>query len=262
MVEQDANRNLGELTPLVVIRQASAPPEEMLYISEADPLMSRQHPPLPPPVPVPAAVIAQPFPFPIVCYDYQRDCVYVQSSLHNPEPRLLATSSSLRLGEDRDDPEKTRMAAAGVAGAVVGSLLLGPFLGVIAGFGSAYATQKPGAAGDIARALGEVALVTRDKAREIDQQHHLVSKSKRAIADVWERTKELDRQHRILDRIKDFLFFSCREIVDFTLRNRLLEKGVEATGRGFEVVFKKVCGGDKPRVDSTTLASTTSVWPY
>jgi len=147
------------------------------------------------------------------------------------------------------------MLASGVTSAVVGSLFLGPLLGTVAGFGSAYATQRTGAAGDIARAIGDVGLTTREKAIEIDAKHHLVDESKKLMADAWERAKDLDRQHHIVDRTKDVALFSWRETVDFTRRHRLLERGVEAIGRGLEWLFKKVTASSR-QVESDQDTST------
>lgn len=144
-------------------------------------------------------------------------------------------------GEEKENVNPgSCMVAAGVASAVVASLLLGPFVGTIAGFGSAYATQKEGATGDIARAIGEVALITGDKARAIDQKHRIVDHTKKIIADAWERAKELDQEHHILDRAKDFVAFIWQQSVSFTRRHRILEKSVEATGRGLEWLFRQV----------------------
>lgn len=85
----------------------------------------------------------------------------------------------------RNNPEHDRMVASGTAGAVVGLLIGGPFLAAIAGFGSAYATQKEGVAGDATRALGEVALTAKEKARELNSKHHIVDKSKQVAGEAW-----------------------------------------------------------------------------
>jgi hypothetical protein len=141
---------------------------------------------------------------------------------------------------------KSQMLASGVAGVVVGSVLLGPTLGVIAGFYSAYATRKTGPSRDIAIALGEIALITRDKARVIDEKHHVVDQSKQAVRDAWKYAQAMDRKHHILDKLKDFAVFSWREIADFSRQNRLLERGVVGIGRGFEWVYTKLVAVKPP----------------
>ena len=175
--------------------------------------------------------------------------VSVNSAEHHEELSTASSDSgSYLVGvpslESRQpvDPDKARMVASGTAGAVVGLLLGGSLFAALAGFGSAYATQKDGPIGDISRAMGDVALHARDKAFEIDEKHQVVENTKLALAGAWEQAKELDRQHHILDKMKDFLLFSWKEAVDFTRRHRLLERGVEAIGRGFEYAFKRIFG--------------------
>jgi hypothetical protein len=154
--------------------------------------------------------------------------------LHASEPYMTSPSTQSNHADDRI------MVASGVAGMVVGSLLFGPILGAIAGFGTAYATKKEGPAGDIARAMGDVALTTRDKAIELDNKHRLVEKSKDAVIAGWEKAKALDQEHQILIKIKDFIIFSWRETVEFSRRHRLLERGVQGVGKGFEWLFRKL----------------------
>ena len=137
-----------------------------------------------------------------------------------------------------------RMVYSGSAGAVVGLLLGGPFLAALLGFGSAYATQKEGAAGDAARALGEVARSASEKAKELDEKHKIVDRSKKAAAEAWEKAQELDRQHHILDQLRELVAFSWRSFADFMKRHRVLERGVEGVGRGFEYVAERVSGGN------------------
>lgn len=108
--------------------------------------------------------------------------------------------------------EHDRMVGAGVASGVVGLLMGGPFLGMLLGFGAAYCTNKEGAAGDAARAVGDVALVAKSKAQEVDEKHNLVTKSKIAASQAWERAKEVDRSHNVLQKSKDFVVFSWEKV--------------------------------------------------
>merc|ERR1712226_54760 len=91
-------------------------------------------------------------------------------------------------------------------GGVLGTLFLGPIFGVLLGFGAAYAaTKQDGAMGDSARALGDVALVTQQKAQEIDKRHNILVKT------------------------KDFGLFCFNSTKDFCVRHRLAERTVDAT---------------------------------
>ena len=117
---------------------------------------------------------------------------------------------------------------------IVGLFLGGPFVAMILGFGVAYATEKQGAVGDTARAVGDVALSVRGKAIEIDDKHNVVGKSKVMAQEAFEKAKEMDRKHHILERTKDLLVYSWTSTVEFFRRNRVVERGVEGVGRSAE----------------------------
>jgi hypothetical protein len=157
----------------------------------------------------------------------------------------------------QDPAEHDRMVASGTAGAVIGLLVGGPFLAVIAGFGSAYATQKDGVAGDTTRALGDVALAVKEKARELNSKHHMVDKSKKVAEKVWGKAQDLDRKHHILQQFKALFLFSWRALGDFVRRHRLLEKGVDGVGRGLEYVAGRVVssGGGAGTAEGTRSTS-------
>jgi len=112
-----------------------------------------------------------------------------------------------------------------------GRLLLGPLIGVLLGFGAAYAAKKEGALGDSARAVGDIALLTREKAREIEEKHHVSTRSKEAAGKAWEKAKEMDRKHNILVKTKDFAVFCFQAVKDFCVRHRVAERTAEATGQ-------------------------------
>mmetsp|Transcript_11828 Transcript_11828/g.18648 ORF Transcript_11828/g.18648 Transcript_11828/m.18648 type:complete len:217 (+) Transcript_11828:231-881(+) len=141
--------------------------------------------------------------------------------------------------EPNGDP---RMVASGVAGAVLGFMFGGPILATLFGFGSAYATQKGGATGDAARALGDVAIVAKVKAEELDKKHNVVEKSKKVAAKAWEQAKEYDRKHNVLDQAVEFAKFSWKSLTKFAQDHRLLERGVSGVGRSFEYVADRVTG--------------------
>lgn len=149
----------------------------------------------------------------------------------------LQTDGSSSLGVENggdevssEDHEKKRSVGAGIATGVLGTLFLGPIFGVLLGFGAAYAaTKQDGAMGDSARALGDVALVTQQKAQEIDQKHHVMENTKAAAEKAWEKAKEMDKRHNILVKTKDFGLFCFNSTKDFCVRHRLAERTVDAT---------------------------------
>lgn len=147
--------------------------------------------------------------------------------------------------EDREpgqDEERLQdlTVGAGVAAGTVGLLLGGPVLGILAGFGTAYATKQGGAAGDTARAIGHVALEAKAKAIELDREHDLAQKGKDVAADIWEKAKEFDRKHNILERTKAFLLWSWETILEQNRKHHLLERAVNATGALISLVVTKI----------------------
>jgi hypothetical protein len=178
-----------------------------------------------------------------------------------PTTTSTTTADQQMRGQEEDPAEHgaDRMVASGTAGAVIGLLVGGPFLAAIAGFGSAYATQKDGVAGDTSRALGEVALTVKEKAYELNTKHHIVDKSKHVAGKAWIKAQEqlqLDNKHaHILEQLKDLVLVSWQALVEFVGRYRLLEKGVDGVGRGLEYI---VVAGSRVVVSGRHGAGTTT----
>lgn len=125
--------------------------------------------------------------------------------------------------------------ASGIAGGVVGLLLGGPILALIAGFGSAYAIRKENAVGDMSRSIGEVALSIGDKAQEVNQKHNIADKTKATMDNLEDRCS-------IVTKTKQLVITSWDAGVDFTRQHNLIERGIEGTGHGFEYLAEKVSG--------------------
>jgi hypothetical protein len=87
-----------------------------------------------------------------------------------------------------------RRGGAGVLCGLFGCLLCGPILALIAGGYAAYATSKDGAIGDAAQAIGDIALIAVDKAKEVNEKHDILEKTKVASREFCERTKAASRE--------------------------------------------------------------------
>lgn len=135
---------------------------------------------------------------------------------------------------------QARRAGAGIASGVVGLLVGGPIVAAILGFGAAYAADQEGATGDAARAVGDLALQARDRAKEIGQKHDVASKTQAKAAEVWEKAQEADRRHRILERSKNVAVSSFCWTVDFVKRHRLIERGVNCVGKTLYCLIQKI----------------------
>jgi hypothetical protein len=126
-----------------------------------------------------------------------------------------------------EEYEQQRRVGAGVAGAVFGLFLAGPLGAIILGLVTMSYTKKEGAAGDTARGLGDVALVAREKAKEINDKHHIVDKSKYAAAEAMGRLKKTKRSEELKEKSKRFFRMCFQHVADYARRRRLVERGSE-----------------------------------
>jgi hypothetical protein len=168
------------------------------------------------------------------------------SLLEAPEEQVDALQVEI-VGESNETTtnntptEHDRMVGAGVASGVIGMLVGGPFLGLLLGFGAAYASTKTdGPVGDAARAVGDVALVAKAKAQEVDAKHNLVTKTKVAANEAWERAKQVDRKHNVLAKSKEFVVFSWQKMLEINREHRVLERSVEALGRALAYLVSQL----------------------
>lgn len=168
---------------------------------------------------------------------------------------VVATLIPDRTGESKDaqatdngdavqsnqDHEQTRTNAAGIAAGVIGLFLGGPILALLAGGGTIYAAkQSDGTAGDAARAVGDVALTARSKAKELDEKHHVVDKTKVAAGNAWEKAKEMDVKHNFLDQMKNALAIVYERAVAFNEEHHVIDKVSNAMVTFFRFVSRKV----------------------
>jgi hypothetical protein len=119
-------------------------------------------------------------------------------------------------------------------------LLGGPFFALIFGFGAAYAAQQEGAVGDSARAMGDVALAARVKAREIDDKHHVVERAKVAGTRALEKAKEMDHKHHIVEKATNVMLVAWNKTREFVIRHRLIERGIDGIGKGLYWLATKI----------------------
>lgn len=148
-----------------------------------------------------------------------------------PHDPLLSESPTDELDPKAQHQQQALAAPSGVAGAVVGLLVGGPILAAVVGFGSAYAVRKDGAAGDVARALGEVAISVQDKTNEWESKHHVIENTKMAIEET---------DSAIAISVRDFAVNVWKKAEEMEKRHQLMERGVEGTGRGLEYIASKL----------------------
>merc|ERR1712150_163067 len=165
-----------------------------------------------------------------------------KTSMDAESDSVATTASSRKLG-------------AGVAGGVVGFVLGGPIIATIAGFASAWATEKDGVGGDVARAMGDVALTVREKAIEVDEKHHIVEESKKAATGVVDKAKQVDEKYEVVAKTKEFVSWSLETIKDFNRRHRVVERAISAVGDALSWILVQVGGGDTERTPEISVTT-------
>jgi hypothetical protein len=158
---------------------------------------------------------------------------------------------------ESSDSER-QMVNSGVTAAVFGFLFLGgPIGAVILGFSTAYASQKEGAAGDVARSVGDIGVSIKEKAKQINEKHHLVERTSEAATKAWENAKQYDREHHVLDKILHVLQRGWQHFTQYVQEHRLLERGVESAGRAYEFIADRVSGSSAAPTNNKPAESAT-----
>jgi len=97
---------------------------------------------------------------------------------------------------------------------MVGFTVGGPVFAIVTGVGSAYATSRNDALGDVARAMGDVGMVVANKILEVSEKHQIsqkvktakdenpiISKSMKIVVSSMHSVKEFDRRHKLTERM-------------------------------------------------------------
>jgi hypothetical protein len=153
----------------------------------------------------------------------------VDISMQSRESSEGATSSLTgpSVVEEESSLPRNIPKAAATGGAVVGMLLGGPFLSLFLGVGSHHYSKQEGAMGDCARALGEVAIVAKEKFQQVDDRHHLLDKGKEAASRTWDRVQQADREHKLQEKMGYFVSHCYAVTLDFIYRHNLIERATE-----------------------------------
>lgn len=164
----------------------------------------------------------------------------------------LMTAPSLYEGGDTDD---TQMFGAGAAGAVLGLLMGGPLLCVVLGLGSLYCSQQEGAAGDIARAMGDVALLTHSKFEELNEKHQLVDKGKEASGKAFTKLRAVHERHRQHRRhrnyekkvkVRKLVAWCWKSVVEFERKHKVLQRLSLKAKENLDALVEQYIPSDNP----------------
>ena len=132
----------------------------------------------------------------------------------------------------------------------MGFFLGGPLLSILFGGGTYYAaTHRPegDAAGDAARSLGDVALVVRDRASELNDKHDLVNRGKNAAGSLWQKSKakgeELDAKHDIVNKGRNLMERIMAKAIELNNEHRIVERGRLLLGNILTAIANKLSDG-------------------
>lgn len=144
--------------------------------------------------------------------------------------------------DEHEEYPQARVVASGTAGCIFGCLMGGVACAIMGGLGSAYAAKHKGGScvGDTARAMGEVAILAKQKAVALDQKHNVVKTTQEAAKTTFDKAKTLDEQYNITERTKTAVLVSGKATIDFAARHRLVERSIEGVGRGVAYIGRRI----------------------
>merc|ERR1712170_176105 len=103
------------------------------------------------------------------------------------------------------------------------------------------------AAGDAARSLGDVALVVRNRASELNDKHELVNKGKKAAGSLWQKSKakgeEFDAKHDIVNKGKNFMERVVAKAIELNNEHRIVERAKLLLGNILTAIANKLSDG-------------------
>eukprot|EP00388_Colpodella_angusta_P007332 GDKJ01020838.1.p1 GENE.GDKJ01020838.1~~GDKJ01020838.1.p1 ORF type:complete len:239 (-),score=59.66 GDKJ01020838.1:132-848(-) len=136
---------------------------------------------------------------------------------------------------------KTKIAAgAGAVAGVGGLIVFGP-LGLITGGAlAAYLTLQEGKAGDISRKVGETTLTTVRKAKEVEQEHHLLENTKKAAVGVWDAALRVNEKYHVTEKISNTAQSLWTTAKGFNEKHHVTEKVASGVSSGMNYVAKQV----------------------
>lgn len=114
--------------------------------------------------------------------------------------------------KDVDNVSKEHKVGAGIAVGIVTAPFCGPALAVVAGVAAAYGTSQKGFAGDACRAAGDIALVAKEKAIEVDRKHDIVKTTRSGANKLIEKAKDVNEEHHILEKMKQVVICTLKNV--------------------------------------------------
>mmetsp|Transcript_2644 Transcript_2644/g.5707 ORF Transcript_2644/g.5707 Transcript_2644/m.5707 type:complete len:362 (+) Transcript_2644:241-1326(+) len=148
-------------------------------------------------------------------------------------------SNGINGGNNNDNGNNNDVTlAAGAAGCVIGFMTGGFFWILICGSVVAHSSTQVGMVGDVARALGDVAITARRNFNIVDDKHHIVEKTKRittyVLSYLHQQVKKVEEHDPEMDaflqldgksKMKSMLRWAWKKMGEFERQHNLLERG-------------------------------------
>ncbi|CAJ1946245.1 unnamed protein product [Cylindrotheca closterium] len=131
------------------------------------------------------------------------------------------------------DPTSRQFMGAAVAGGVAGTMVGGPIVGIAAAAAAAAATTAPGKGGSVARSGGEGVAKLGDKAKALDEKHHLQDKAKAQAQRGVEKAKEMDEKHNLTDKAKASMSKTVDKAKEINREHEITNKAKKGLAKGF-----------------------------
>ena len=129
--------------------------------------------------------------------------------------------------------------AAAIAGGVAGLAISGPIIGLVGAVGvGALAATQPNKAGDVARASGDVIIAAGEQAKEMNEKHGIVDKTKRAAKGIVKKGKEVEDKHQITDKARKGVGKIVQKTKEFENKHKIGEKAGNTMTKGLNMVSK------------------------
>ena len=150
-------------------------------------------------------------------------------------------------GKKGADASDKVIGAAAIAGGVAGLVIAGPLVGIAGAAGAGILATQKGTAGEVARASGDVVISAGERAKKIDQKHHVVDKTKKATHDLVQKGKEIDQKHHVVDKTKNAVKGMVEETKKFEKKHHFGAKAGKGMKDGLNFLSEKI----KPKPKST-----------
>jgi len=135
---------------------------------------------------------------------------------YNPEHSVQAEYGDIQ--PVNHEPEKRRsgiVTGAAIAGGVAGLVVVGPIIGIVgAATAAGLAAANTGTAGDVARASGDVVVSAGDRARDLDNKHGIVDKTKNAASVAAFKARRFDSKHNVVEKTQNAARWSASKSVE------------------------------------------------